>query len=97
MTKHSYSVTVREQNPETGAALDGKVLEMTAQSHDDLLEIAGKVAARGLFGENETKVFAVGLKMFAGVLLAHRKDPLFADFAPHFGDFMKRLKAMPPR
>jgi len=93
--KHRYRVTLRESSAHDPAP-DGAVLDMTVESHDDLVEIAGKVAAKGLFDENEAKVFAVGLKMVTGVMLAHRNDPLFTDFAPQVGAFMKRLKAHGP-
>jgi hypothetical protein len=38
---------------------------------------------------------AVGLKLFSEVMLENRGHPLFAEFAPHFRDFMKTLKQGP--
>ena len=38
------------------------------------------------------KSFAVGLKLFSEVMLEHKNFPLFKDFMPHFGQFMKALK-----
>ncbi|MGL4410083.1 MAG: DUF3861 family protein [Zoogloea sp.] len=39
--------------------------------------------------------FAVGLKLFGEVMLENRQHPLFADFLPQFGQFMKQLKKGP--
>ena len=38
------------------------------------------------------KSFAVGLKLFSEVMLEHRDHPLFQEFLPQFGQFMKNLK-----
>jgi hypothetical protein len=34
----------------------------------------------------------VGLKLFGETLLENKDLPLFKDFMPHFGQFMKTLK-----
>jgi hypothetical protein len=40
----------------------------------------------------KTAEFTIGLKLFAEVLLRHRREPLFAELFPHFNVFMKKLK-----
>lgn len=90
---HIYEVVLRERDPQSAAPLEGKDATLSVTSHDDILAIMDKIAAKGLFDENEGKVFTLGLKMFSGVMLAHRTDPLFADLAPHFAAFMKKLKS----
>ena len=91
--KHEYLITVTENVVENDHSIGEKAIDIHFSSHDDLLEIIDKLSQKKLFGENDCKMFAVGLKMFASVMLDHRKHPLFADFAPHFGEFMKRLKS----
>lgn len=91
--KREYLIRVTENAVEIDQTVGEKAVDIHFSSHDDLLEIIDKISQKKLFGENDCKVFAVGLKMFASVMLDHRKHPLFADFAPHFGEFMKKLKS----
>lgn len=44
----------------------------------------------------EVAEFTFGVKLFAEVLVRHRREPLFEDLWPHFGEFMKRLKRPGP-
>jgi hypothetical protein len=90
--KHLYAIEVTElpQNGESSAPENR--LQFEFLSHDDLLEITAKVQQKQLFSEEQAKLFCVGIKLFSSVLLENRKHPLFAEFAPHFGEFMKKLK-----
>ncbi len=64
------------------------------ENHDEIFQIIQKVEEKNLFkNKNEVKEFAVGLKLFSEVLLRNRKHPLFEDFSPEFGKFMKKLKS----
>ena len=45
-----------------------------------------------MLDDEAAKSFAVGLKLFSEVMLEHKNLPLFKDFMPHFGQFMKALK-----
>lgn len=47
---------------------------------------------RGDFDPDTATALAIGLKLFGEVMLENRGHPLFAELAPHFRDFMKRLK-----
>lgn len=91
--KHSYEINLTEHSSDSAVLSDKESLKINFQSHDDLHEIVEKLTTKGLFDENETKVFVVGLKMFVSVMLAHRNDPLFSEISPHFGNFMKKLKS----
>jgi len=62
------------------------------ETHDDLRVILARQKEKGLMEEEEAKAFAVGLKLFSSVLLAHRTEELFVDISAHFGNFMKKLK-----
>lgn len=86
---NSYHVTVQSTQPENPGSL---AFDLT--SHEDILALVEAVKAKGLFSPQETETFVVGLKLFTSVLLPHRQEPLFADFAPHFGQWMKKLKSL---
>lgn len=90
--KHLYAIEVAElsQSGEPGAPENR--LQFEFMSHDDLLEIIAKVRQKQLFSEEQTNAFCVGMKLFSSVLLENRNHPLFAEFVPHFGEFMKKLK-----
>ena len=90
--KHLYAVEVAElaQNDEQSAP--GNRLQFEFLSHDDLLEIVARVQQKQIFSEEQAKTFCLGIKLFSGVMLEHRNHPLFAEFSPHFGEFMKKLK-----
>ena len=52
---------------------------------------------RGDFDPDTAAALAIGLKLFGEVMLTHKEHPLFAELAPHFGAFMKRLKQGPAK
>ncbi|UFZ07051.1 DUF3861 domain-containing protein [Bradyrhizobium ontarionense] len=89
---HSYAIEVADTSPRADGAA-GPSYGFTFDSHDDLNAIVERVQRRGLFDENESKVFVTGLKLLGGVMLNHRGEPLFAELGPAFKQFMKTLKA----
>jgi hypothetical protein len=84
---HQYKITVRGKDGSPNGTL---AFDFT--SHEDLAELVERVQAKGLFQSSEAATFVVGLKLFSSVLLAHRGEEIFAEFAPHFGQLMKKLK-----
>lgn len=86
MNAYKVSVEPASQNAQQS-------LEFDFDCHEDLAELVARVSDKGLFVGDENTAFVVGLKLFSSVLLKHRGEPLFADFAPHFGALMKKLKA----
>lgn len=86
-----YHVTVEPRNDTPAQAL-----ELDFTSHEDLHELVERVRGKKMFSEAEATTFVLGLKMFSSVLLAHRNEEPFVDFAPHFGDLMKKLKGSGP-
>ncbi|PLZ02624.1 DUF3861 domain-containing protein [Burkholderia sp. WAC0059] len=62
-------------------------------SHDDILAIADRVRAGTAFPPDDAAALAIGLKLFSGVMLAHRRDPLFAGVEPAIRAFIGDLKA----
>ena len=92
--RHHYAVTIADRTPRADGANPAPDLGFSFESHDDLNQIVERVRGKALFGaEDETKAFCVGLKLLGGVLLQHRDEALFKDFAGAFGGFMKTLKS----
>lgn len=89
--KHHYHLSLRKTGAD-GERL-GEDIVFDFPSHDDIAGIIDKVRQKKLFGEDEIAAFCVGLKLFSGVMLNHRNEPLFAEFSQHFGEFMKTLKS----
>jgi hypothetical protein len=62
-------------------------------SHDYVLAIVRRVNAANAFDRNEATALTVGLKLFTGVMLRYRHDPLFAEVRPAMRVFIGNLKA----
>ncbi|MDP5893513.1 DUF3861 domain-containing protein [Pseudomonas aeruginosa] len=93
MKQHHYQITVQEvPAAESGPAVNDAPIRFEAASHDDLHDIVARAKALGTFDDEAATAFAIGLKLFGGVMLEHRDHPLLAEFAPHFGQFMRSLK-----
>ena len=93
---HQYKLVLEYVKNIKGEAMSVEPLELTFENHDDIFEIIERQKAKGLFGNNnQATEFAIGLKLFSEVMLRNRKDPLFEELAPAFGEFMKKLKALP--
>lgn len=86
MSQYRYKVTL-ESLPESQASLQFEV-----GSHDDIFAVVERVRQRGDFSETSATAFGVGLKLFSEVMLENRDHPLFAEFRPHFAQFMRALK-----
>ncbi|MCD8029773.1 MAG: DUF3861 domain-containing protein [Bacteroides sp.] len=68
-------------------------IETDFGNHDNIYHIIEKLKEKELFNsEEEVKQFAIGLKMFSGVMLRNKNSDLFRDFQPTFVAFMKKLK-----
>jgi hypothetical protein len=64
-----------------------------AQSHDDILNIVKRVNTGTDFPDQDATALAVGLKLFSGVMLKHKQDPLFTEIQPAMYAFIKNLKS----
>ena len=85
MKQHQYHVTVQHLKDAKGqASTYTERLEFYTGNHDDIFQIVERLKT--------TKSFAVGLKLFSEVMLEHKDHPLFEEFLPQFGQFMKNLK-----
>ena len=87
MKKHAYKVTV-ESLAASGVEEAPGQLSFIAPCHEDILALAARVGA-----DNDKKLrLLVGLKLLGEVLLEDKENPLYGEFLPHFGNFMRALK-----
>lgn len=94
MSQYRYLITVADQTAYADDAPARPDFSFHFDNHDDLFEIVDRVRSKALFaGDDETRTFCVGLKLLGHVLMQHRKEEMFADFATSFGSFMKGLKS----
>ena len=84
---HTYKVLLEHHND-----AEAGELAFNFASHEDVIALVERVRGKGVLPQEEVAAFVVGLKLFSGVLLNHRDEDLFAEFAPHFGKLMKKLK-----
>lgn len=95
MKQHQYHVTVQHlKNAKGEASTYTERLEFYAGNHDDIFEIVERLKKADFFDDETTKSFGVGLKLFSEVMLENRDHPLFQEFFPQFGLFMKNLKQL---
>ncbi len=73
------------------ASDEAKRIELNFENHDDIMHIV-EFMKQKFPSEDEAAQFAIGLKLFSGVMMKHRDNPLFTDFEPAFREFMMKLK-----
>ncbi|MEJ5033840.1 DUF3861 domain-containing protein [Acinetobacter sp. MYb177] len=93
MKQHTYEVTLKhitdaQGNPSTYT----DILSFNTYNHDDIFKVLHVIQNSQMLDDEAAKSFTVGLKLFSEVMLEHKNLPLFKDFMPHFGQFMKALK-----
>lgn len=88
---HRYTITLEDT-----AAEHPRTTTFEVSSHDDLFRIIELARSTNLVADEEVEAFALGVKLFGGALLAHRREGLFAEIAGPFGSFMRQLKAAVP-
>ena len=94
MNAYRYRVTVEQVADREGQPVDGRSLVFEAACHDEMLEIVDRVREkRVLPNANAAAAMAVGLKLFGEVVLAERKDPMFAEMHAALGTFIRGLKS----
>lgn len=97
MKQHRYRITVEHLADQNGAASTyAAPLQFEIGNHDDIFSVVQRLNQRGDLPTDAATAFGVGLKLFGEVMLENRSHPLFSDFLPHFGQFMKNLKKGTP-
>ncbi|MBX3657785.1 MAG: DUF3861 domain-containing protein [Ramlibacter sp.] len=89
--KHAFRISVERLGASEAPAEDRVSFEV--QHHDDVLDIIHRVSAGTTFSADDARALALGLKLFSGVMLAHRSDPLFSSVQPSIREFIGNLKS----
>lgn len=85
-----YRITIEEINTEKTTC---NSLQFELQDRENLFNVVEHLQqGSGLEKPIATKV-AVALRLLGPVMMANRKHALFADFMPHFKNFMLHLKS----
>lgn len=92
MKQHQYRVTLEYIADPDGNRQQKDPLVFEAKCHDEILGIVDLARKRELLDVPSTTALIVGQKLFGEVVLEYRKDPLFAEFWPHFLAFMQSFK-----
>lgn len=93
MKQHTYEVTLKHIADAQGNPSNyTDTLSFNTYNHDDIFKVLQVIQNSQMLDAEAAKSFVVGLKLFSEVMLEHKNLPLFKDFMPHFGQFMKALK-----
>ena len=93
MKQHQYEIIVKYLTDEHGnPSTYTDPLQFKVANHDDIFKIISILQNSKLLDEESIKAFVVGLKLFSEVMLENKDLPLFKEFMPDFGKFMKTLK-----
>ena len=94
MNSYRYRVTVEQITDGKGQPVDGRSLVFEAACHDEMLGIAEPVREKRVVANaNAAAAMAIGLKLFGEVVIAERRDPMFAEVHAALGTFIRGLKA----
>lgn len=90
---NKYRITLEHLHSPKDLGLN-ETIDFEFENHDEIFSIIEKITEKNLFEkESQATEFALGLKLFSEVMLKNRDNPLFEEFLPRFGAFMKKLKA----
>ncbi|MDA0777027.1 MAG: DUF3861 domain-containing protein [Proteobacteria bacterium] len=93
MKQHTYEVTLKHIADAQGSpSTYTDILSFNTYNHDDIFKVLQVIQNSQMLDDEAAKSFTVGLKLFSEVMLEHKNLPLFKEFMPHFGQFMKALK-----
>jgi len=93
MKQHRYRVTLEYLADAAGTEQQAEPLVFEAGSHDEIFGIVDLARKAELMDKETTTTLIVGQKLFGEVVMENRTNPLFADFWPHFLEFMKKFKS----
>lgn len=92
---NKYHLTLQLLQQADGKHEPRKQLELDMENHDELFQIIDKLKAQNPFGNPEQIAqFAIGLKMFSGVMIKNRHHPLFEELGSAYRLFMMKLKGI---
>lgn len=90
VSSNNYKITIEKIVYENKDSAEKLTFE--AESHDDIFKIIEMLKQTPEFDNNDAAALGVGLKLFSGVMMKNKENPLFQNLLPHFKDFMMELK-----
>lgn len=88
--QNKYRITIEEIDPQGDNSPQN--LQFEVQDREDMFSIVDKLKQNSELDEQSATQVGVALRLLGPVMMQSRKHPLFADFMPHFKDFMINLK-----
>ncbi len=91
---NTYQVSINQISNKEGESVQVAPIEFLFENHDDVFGIVQKIKEKQLFDdENDSKQFAIGLKLFGDCIIKNKNHELFSEMQPAFIAFMKKLKS----
>ncbi len=88
--QNHYRVIIEEVN--TKADRDLQTLQFEIEDREDIFSIIEKMKQSSGLDEQAATRLGVSIRLLGPLMMHNRKHPLFADFMPHFKNFMQNLK-----
>ncbi len=85
-----YRITIEEMNSESGDS--PRTMQVEVQDRENMFAIVETLKKGSGLGEQLATQVGIALRLLGPVMMQNRTHPLFADFMPHFKDFMVNLK-----
>ena len=94
MKSNLYKLTVEYLEDTSGKNIDVPPLVFETRSHEDFFKIVEVMKAKVDLDETDATAFAVGLKIFSGVMVNNKDHGLFKQLMPHLVNIMKTIKKL---
>jgi len=89
---NKYKIQLQEVALKDGTQ-PGKSIAFEFENHDNIFNLIEQTQNSDRFEDKSQNIeFILGLKLFSEVMIKNRNNPLFEEFSPAFGQFMKKLK-----
>lgn len=91
ISKHNqYRITIEEVS--TKAEREPQTLTFEFEDREDMFNVIEKMKQGSGLDEQSASRLGLSIRLLGPLMMQDRKQPLFADFFPHFKDFMQNLK-----
>ena len=91
MSTHQYRVSVEKIE----ATANRHLMTFAVSNHDDIEKVLQHLQRKLPISAAEQQAFAVGLKLFAEVVLQHRHEAPFQQWFGDMGQLMRSIKQLP--
>jgi hypothetical protein len=90
---NKYRITLELIETAKGETGIYEPLHLEFDNHDEIFSIIKRMQENDPFNnQQQAAEFAIGIKMFSEVMLKNKNLPLFEEFGPAYGSFIKKLK-----